>query len=303
MEKRALLRFAMLYLAIAAALPAPALAEQKASRSGRGARGVVRRFDPKKPPLDSGHLLTIKSDEAVTEYHFQKNGSYNTGRTGTDWQHMSLGQYQEIRNAGIELMKKFPPATHVYVGIGRDPAPFIAFMEELGAEAFNFPASGTGWQGNATLDEHIEKILPARVRNGNKTIVLVDQTSSGKSLAAAMPIFSGFLQRTGGTAPVKALAFTGSTQLNSDAQREGVETISTDHFPEVNRFFYAPYEGVVSPYARHNPATQRYDQIQWRPQYGEFKAALGQRIERDGELDTFLKGLSAGAGSRSATAP
>jgi hypothetical protein len=200
--------------------------------------------------------------------------------------HVSASAYNDLRDASMALMKKYPPTSHVYVGLGRDPAPFIAFLQAIGTGALNFPASGGMITRNQELNRHFEKLIPKSVRFGKKKIVLIDQTSSGKTHASIMPALRAYLKRTGSKTEVVGVAFYSASSVSRRVQ--GLSTINTARFPEVDNFLYAPYEGVVSPFDRHVPSQDALDTLTWRPEYERFKAAITKRIVRDAILDRFL---------------
>jgi hypothetical protein len=250
-----------------------------ASAWAAGTAPVARRYDPNKAKIADGPIV-----------HLQ------VGQQRYD--HVSLQQYKDLRNASIALMKKYPPDQHVYVGLGRDPAPFIAFLQEIGAEAHNFPASGQGHAASALLDRHFQQLIPAHVRNGTKKIVLIDQTRSGKTHQSMMPLLKDWLKRTGSSVQVTGVAFNQAATVSLNVP--GLSVIDTRPFPEVFKFFYAPYEGIVSPFERHTPSTQQPSALKWRPQYDSYRKGLGQRIERDPELDKFLAPFAPNANAQQA---
>jgi hypothetical protein len=207
-------------------------------------------------------------------------------------QHMSEAAYSDLRDASIALMKRYPPSQNVYVGLGRDPAPFIAFLQAIGATALNFPASGGYFSKSEELDRHFEKLIPKSVRQGNRTLVLLDQTSSGKTHAAMMPLLRSYLHRTGSKVQVRGVAFYEAARVSR--RIKDLETIDVRGYPEVGKFLYEPYEGIVSPYERHVPGQDNLEDLTFRPQYDRFKAAIVERAKRDAKLDRFLTGFAAG---------
>ena len=205
------------------------------------------------------------------------------------YDHVSLAAYRDLRNASIALLRLHPPDQSVYIGLGRDPAPIIAFLQGIGADALNFPASGASFSESPSLDEHFARLIPKRFRQGSRNLVLIDQTSSGKTIHAIKPLLRDYLHRTGSAPSIKAVAFNEASGVTYG--RSGITTISTKPFPEVHKFFYPPYEGVVSPFRRHSPGTNTLRQLTYRPEYDRFRAAVKKRITRDEALDRFLAGL------------
>ena len=255
------------------ALVALFLASQPAwAAAGRArTRSQVRRlYDPRARPLPNGGIVRLSGE-------------------GETHNHMDQASYTDLRNASIQLLKKYPPSQHVYVGLGRDPAPFIAFLQVIGTRALNFPASGGAFQASEELDRHFTKLIPRSVRFGNKTILLIDQTSSGKTHAALMPLLKRYLKRTGSKVDVKGVAFYEAPRVSMRLRH--VETINVTNYPEVGNFLYSPYEGVVSPFERHVPDSEAVEDLTWRPQYERFKDAIRKRAQRDARLDRFLVSL------------
>src|SRR5689334_23322349 len=72
------------------------------------------------PVLPDSHLVTIANNPHVTK-----------------------AQYEDLSNGVQALLKRYHPDKHYFIGTGRDPAPIIAALEDLGgrALAMNFPAS------------------------------------------------------------------------------------------------------------------------------------------------------------------
>ena len=79
-----------------------------------------RPFRPGLSPLEDKPLLTIG------------NGRFVGARA-----------YRDLSAAARELLRRYPADRHYFIGLGRDPAPIIAFLQNLGGRqlAINFPAS------------------------------------------------------------------------------------------------------------------------------------------------------------------
>jgi hypothetical protein len=266
-----LLALALLALATSVA---SAQTQQQKYGAGQSRAAVARRFNPSLPKPADGPLVNLTV-------------------SGASYPHMSKAAYTDLRNASMTMMQKYPPDQHVYIGLGRDPAPFIAFLQEIGADAMSFPASGGSFAQSPELDRHFEKLIPASVRNGQKTIVLIDQTRSGKTHAQIMPLLKSYLARTGSSAQVVGVVYNSASTVSRNNANLNLDVINTTPFPEVFKFFYSPYEGVVSPFERHVPGTNTVEQLQWRPQYDQFRTAIGQRVETDPDLDQFLAKFNA----------
>jgi hypothetical protein len=261
-------RNAILLVAIALSLGAPlGFAAQQTqgttkARAAAPAAPVKRLYSKTAKPLSNGAIVRI--------------GGHR---------HVSQAAYRDLRNASIALMKVHPPDKSIYIGLGRDPAPFIAFLQEIGADALNFPASGGYFSASPEMDRHFEKLIPKKYRDGNKNLVLIDQTRSGKTHAAMMPLLRDYLKRKGHKVTVKAVAYNQGAISNTGL---GIRVIDTTPFPEVYKFFYSPYEGVVSPFNRHVPGQNTVEQLTMRKQYDQFRAGVRKRIQRDAVLDRYL---------------
>ena len=237
-----------------------------------------------KSPLAKGKLPRIP-DEPIARI---------VAPNGAVTEHMSKETYNQLRDAMIETMKKFDPRTHYFIGLGSDPHPIIAFLDELGGRklAVNFPASGKYNNGldPKVLDPYVRRLIPAEVLNGSKTLVFLDQTTSSAgregTLAQITRVFEQYLQQNGSKAKVKKLAYSPNMHPDDTA------VIDTNKYPEVGTFLGYPYEHVVSQYDRHVLGQNTPDQLIERPQYNEFKSAIGERMKRDPVLDKFLTGLA-----------
>jgi hypothetical protein len=218
--------------------------------------------------------------------------------------HVSAQQYNDISAAAMHLLKKYPADRHYFVGLGRDPAPIIAFLQNLGGKrlAVNFPASSNS-SGSATkeiLARYVARFIPAEVLRSGRTIVFVDATSSGRGLDHYVPLIKPSLR---GAKVIKAAfgvrnAGVANTSIYTNPGNKRV--INTAPFPEVDRFYVNPYENVVSEYPRHAPGYNKLSELgKPRPEYGQYRKALLRRMQRDRTLDTFL-GTKAGAAFQSA---
>lgn len=227
---------------------------------------------------------------------FKKNASPITDGPLVDLmgrQHLDANAYRDISKAGQYLLEKYPPKDHFFIGLGRDPAPIIAFLQNLGGEqlAINFPASSNE-SSRATpeiLATYVEKLVPAAVLTSGRTIVFVDATTSGRALDLYVPRITPALKGAKVIKAAFAVQFGGSRRYAIFTNPGDKQVIDTTPFPEVNRFFTEPYENVVAEYPRHGPGTHPMSDIaKPLPQYREFRAALMKRMERDNELDDFL---------------
>ena len=243
-----------------------------------GAR-LQKVYDKKATPLAAGPLLVTKL------------GS----------QHLSQQQYDQLKYVGTEMLKRFPPSTHYYVGLGRSPASVISMIQNLAADpsapeklAMNFPASGVhdgGVHDDASYFRHLDALLPKEVVSGKRSIVLLDrsrpyggQHSGGESLYLFKQILERYLTARGSSVKVEALGFAYGplnpayklTHLAFDMNtRPELERVSMPHYEEVAEYPHHRIAPNLQPPAR-------------RPEYGQYKAQMLERMRRDPELDAFL---------------
>jgi hypothetical protein len=255
-----------------------------AAPGGAGATRPVHFKSPFKKglrPLKDGALVTILGQE-----------------------HVSAGQYRDISAAAMHLLQKYPADRHYFIGLGRDPAPIIAFLQNLGGKrlAINFPASSNGSR-NATkeiLARYVARFIPAQILRSGRTIVFVDATSSGRGLDHYVPLIKPSLRGIKVIKVAFGVRNSGAATTTIYTNPGNKRVINTSPFPEVDQFYGSPYESVVSEYPRHAPGKDRLSDLARRPEYEQYRKALLQRMERDRDLDSFLR-TQAGAAFRKAS--
>src|SRR5687767_9712594 len=191
-------------LAFVASVAAAAVPSQQQKYGGKSSAPVVRRYNPSKPKPADGPLVTIGSHP-----------------------HMGKAAYNDLRNASITMMKKYPPDKHVYIGLGRDPAPFIAFLQEIGADAVSFPASGSTFAPSAVMDRHVATLIPHEFLNGGKALVLVDQTRSGKTHKGYYPVLKAWLQKNGPMVSVVGVVYSDQSTVTQNHRQLNLDVINT----------------------------------------------------------------------------
>ena len=203
--------------------------------------------------------------------------------------HVTAAQYNDLSLAVQTLLTKFPADKHYFVGIGRDPAPIIAFLQNLGGKqlAVNFPASSNS-AGSTRVDvlpTYVNKLIPAEALASGRTIVFVDVTSTGRALNHYVPLLTPLLKG----AKVKRAAFAAPNWTNI-LQRPGENhVIDTTPFPDVPNYFGGIYENVVAEYPRHVPgASPITDLDNPLAGYTNYRNAVLQRMQRDEGLHRFL---------------
>ena len=239
---------------------------------------MAKVYDPKAAPLTSGALMT-----------------------GGGQPHLSQSQYNQLKYVGTEVLKRFPPATHYYFGLGRSPGAIISMIQNLAADqsapekiAMNFPASGIhdgGVHDDASYFRHFDAMIPQEVVNGTRSIVLLDRSrpfsgphSGGESLQIFKQILVRYLVARGSSVKVEAVGFSYG-KLNPAF---GLHHIPFDlqTRPELERISMAHYEDIAE-YPHHRIAPNMNPPAR-RATYDKYKAHMLERMKRDPVLDAFL---------------
>ncbi len=204
--------------------------------------------------------------------------------------HVTAAQYNDLRNAAQELLTRFPADKHYFVGLGRDPAPLVAFMQNLGGKqlAVNFPASSNQASdpGAAVLAQYVNKIIPPEVLASGRTIVFLDVTSTGRALDYYVWRLTPHLNG----APVIRAAFTTSDSQLARSPGHNV-VIHTTPFPEIAQFTEPTgiYEGYVPEFPRHVPSANGLSVLDSPlAGYQVYRNAVLQRMQADETLHAFL---------------
>lgn len=225
--------------------------------------------------------------------------------------YMSLQEYRDLRNGCMEILRRYPPDKYYFVGLGRDPAPVIAFLQNLGGKelAVNLPGtSNIQWAKSGLKPEdvarHIEAAIPQHILVGKRQIVVLDVTSSGKTPAIFGPFIDKYLRQHGNRNKVVRLALSWNNIPRNSyyrAPKYRLEWIDTTAWSDFNNYNTGKYEGHWRPgiggfgiaqHQRHvmgpgvNPPTKT------NPNYRAFKKALLARMEQDRKLDRFLKTIA-----------
>lgn len=214
-------------------------------------------------------------------------------KTGAGSAHLDEGHYQSIRDGALAMLKKYPPANHYYVALGRSPVSMFTFLHALNPDmATTFPASDLRLQINPAHEpeyfKHFEKYIPAEVLRGERgDIVIFDRShdKSGSSLAKLKPILERYLAQKGFKTKVVAVGFAAAGPLMA-----GVDFIDTHAFPKV--FLYnngADLDENVATYVGHHTiGTHDIDTLQANPEHSGFRKQMIRRMSRDKELDNAL---------------
>ena len=240
--------------------------------AGKGADVRIRRvFRPGLPALQAGALMTSPALVA------QDN-------------------YDNIKTYSKLILGQFPPDQYYYVGVGRTAGPIIAMLKNLGPDlAVNFPSSEINTDGaaafrnfTANYTEHIEALVPASVRGGDRKLLLIDY-SSGSSLYGLKGVLEAY-RATGRPMPdieVLSVGYGGSVQ-------NGVHKI--DHDVNGSASFWKEREQVAEfigetsdkGHVIHS-AGGALSVLKRNPKFTEHRKKLYERMRRDQDLDDFLR--------------
>jgi hypothetical protein len=228
--------------------------------------------------------------------------------------YLSATEYQDLRGGCLALLKRFPPHKFFFVGMGRDPAPVIAFLQNLGERelAANLPGtSNIGWKDNvhvADVARHVEAAIPQKILDGKRQLVLVDVTSSGKTPAIFKPFMDRYLQERGNPLPTVPLGMSWINLTRNDYGRAGqVEWFDVTPWPDFQGYYgcRGKYEGNwteanggygIAEHQRHEMGPNVQPPTKTNPNYTAFRDALRQHMARDAELDQALSQMIAAAG-------
>ena len=201
--------------------------------------------------------------------------------------HLAARQYRDLSAAAQHLLKEFPPEKHYFIGLGRDPTPIIAFLQNLGGRrlAINLPASSneSGYATKELMRDYVKRFVPAGVLESGRTVVFVDVTKTGRGLDYYVPLIAPSLNG----AKLIRVAF--GAEGSAVATVHPTHVIDTWPFQEVDKFLRPSYE-VLSQYPRHGPGVDPIGDLDTpRPAYREYRRVLLQRMRRDEGLRDFVE--------------
>lgn len=122
-------------------------------------------------------------------------------------------EYSFIHSTAQTIEKDYPTTKYYYVGLGRSPSPFIAYLQLIGIDSAAYlPASKLKWANNLDrlsdfekrqLREHLLRFLPPKAELDGRTLLLIDHTQSALGLQRMRHYIRGLL---GSDYPVESLA-------------------------------------------------------------------------------------------------
>ena len=225
--------------------------------------------------------------------------------------YVSASEYKDLSGGVMALLKKYPPDKFFFVGLGRDPAPVIAFLQNLGEKemAVNLPGTSNIQWANGSLQpadiaRHIEAAIPEHILKGDRQIVILDVTSSGKTPAVFGPFIDQYLANRGINKPVVKLAFSWQPVMTGGYGHALTDHIDTREWPDFANYFTGKYEGNWAPttggfgiaeHQRHSMTPGATPPTITSPNYQAFRNALASRMTQDPVLDEFLVQVMAAA--------
>ena len=210
--------------------------------------------------------------------------------------HLDVGHYTSVRDGALAMMKKYPPANHYYLALGRSPVSMYTFLKVLDADLTStFPASDLRLLPNGVPPElepqyfqHFEYYIPHEVLRGDRgDIVMFDRShnQSGSSLARIKPALEKYLAQKGYKTKVVALGFAAQGPLMA-----GVDFMPTAAFPKVFLYFNgADHDEEVAPYlGKHTIGSHAVGDLTANPAHDVFYKAMAARMASDPQLDAAL---------------
>ncbi len=113
--------------------------------------------------------------------------------------------YREVARIVTYILRQYPPGQYAYVGVGRSPAPVLAFFKGVVSENIwtSLPLSGAGRmrifnqvdpmderellaERSESLNSHFDHFLPSVESLAGRSLLLIDYAYSGKSLIEAV---------------------------------------------------------------------------------------------------------------------
>ena len=235
-------------------------------------------------------------DVRVRRVYRTKLGKLGDGPLMPNLGVVSKDNYENIKGYVKEIMTQWPPDKYYYVGVGRSASPIIAMLKNLGPDlAANFPSSDMSQEGGPLFEKypenyraHIEALIPATVRTGNRKLLLIDY-SSGKSPKGLKGVFDAY-RAAGGAMPEIDLVGVGWGVGNglADVPAINITSNGTDFTHERDKV--AEFIGEYSDNG-HQIHSQggTLSALRRNPVYAEHRRALYQRMKRDKDLDQFLR--------------
>lgn len=208
------------------------------------------------------------------------------------YDYLSQSEYEALRDLSLRILERYPVERYRFVGLGRSPAPIIAFFESLAPDlAFTMPGSGLkrrlSRNSRRAFRRTFDRLATERgVFADAKELVLLDFVQSGKSLRQAGRILRGHLRKQRALSllskrhipklEIVSIFDSSSPHYNETSAASGFDVAA---YPTlVEHFAGQAYDRVAEYKAWFNrlEAPKRNDQ-----RYGQFKAGMMRRMKAD----------------------
>jgi hypothetical protein len=198
---------------------------------------------------------------------------------------LSRGAYEQLVHATKEILVRFPPETHFYVGVGRSPSGVLEALHALlPRRAQGFPASGLSDRAQHEIspaelveyERHLDHFFPDAARLHGRTVLLMDVVADGGTLRKLKPIFQRHFESRGIDVRVETLALneTNGSVDHALSGRAAVASAGTE---------------AIARYAAHHIGRKRLEELSPNPRRSDFVRSLLVRMSEDPALDRFLR--------------
>ncbi len=206
--------------------------------------------------------------------------------------------YPAIRDVSLEILRRFPPDQYYLVGLGRSPAPVMAFLEEYGIkEQTTVPISHlkdyakvSFPEGDAKLRTHFRKFLPTEAELHGRKVLLIDYVHTGDSLAKAAELIQEIFPSTG----IEAFAlghtpFQPKLRIPFHRSFEQPDDEFTELFRRQKFDRWAKYKEYEAPFTANGDSQP----AKFNSDYRHLETAIKKEMEKDETLRAFrLKACS-----------
>ena len=115
------------------------------------------------------------------------------------------GRYAELRTLALELLRRYPPSEYFYLGLGRSPAPLMAFLEAAGLDYRTLPLSKLKGALQEFPERHVQQqlrphlaaYLPEAGAVAGRRLLLVDFVFNGPTLLRARQLLRVYFAELG----------------------------------------------------------------------------------------------------------
>lgn len=215
--------------------------------------------------------------------------------------HFSDEEYVATRNAALEILRRFPQEEYFYIIVGRSPTPLLAFLQNFHIEGVRgLPFSGGEYNELSNLlikkkiFDHLRSFLPSPSEIGDRHILLIDYTQTGKGLYRAndyiQEYFSEYHINIGIEAAVMGYIPARVSILNygRDQNKLILHSDLKVHVIRIDPGLRSAFEGVsydmYAPYGSFDPSRDKSEDLVPRREYEIFKKIVRRKMLGDRRL-------------------